>query len=493
MNLNAIKPRVALLILCALFWGVLAAPRACSAEKGNTALRPPFPDTEAPLTLRDAVRLAESSYPKVLQDQAEVRAAKRTVSLQRIKEYVPDSMLSYQDVVATHNRVTQTLFGSAVLPTTPGPGPESVRMNPNAFSAAGFIIDWAPLDFGLHKARIGLAKSNYDFSKAQYGVTVLDVTVQAAARYLEALVMQEQVSVAQANVGRFAEFSSVVHAQVEAGLKPGADASLADAQLANARNDLIRARLNDQLARAALAYAVGRGGRIVELNPGAMVQITQPDQPEKRGPIFENHPLAVAGKAQIATVLARKHVLDKEYYPKFRFLAGANLRGTTFGTNRGDVEAPGVSGIFPVVPNYNLGMMIDLPVFDVFRIHQEKKVVLERVTAAQQAYALVLQGLKTDDVQARATVRASMELAANMPVQVAAADHAAKQAQARYEAGLASVAEVAEANQLLADSRVKEAVANVGVWKALLAVSSVYGDIQPFVSAADSATRRERR
>lgn len=78
-----------------------------------------------------------------------------------------------------------------------------------------------------------------------------------------------------------------------------------------------------------------------------------------------------------------------------------------------------------------------------------------------------------------------------MPVQVRAAMSAAQQAQARYQAGLATVAQVAEANEILAESRVKEAVANVGVWKAILATAAVRGDLKPFLVSAERATQRE--
>lgn len=467
-------------------------PRAL-AEPVSLDLRPAIvSDRSEPLTLVGAVHMAERAFPRILQRQAEVRAAKRSITLQKIKEYNPDTMMSYQDVAASHNRLTQTLFSTPVLPATPGPGPESVTMRANAFSAAGFIIDWSPIDFGLHKAMIGLSKAEYKLSDATYQVTMLDVTVQAALCYLDALVMHEQVTVAQANVQRFTEFSNVVHAQVSAGLQSGADASLADAQLANARNELIRAQLNDELARAALAYAIGLGGEIVAIEPGGIVQVTEPRE-TINPPVFKNHPIALESMALLSTRLASKKVLDKQYYPVFRWLGGVNLRGTTFATNRGDVPAPGVSGIFPVVPNYAVGLMIDFPFLDILRIKAEKRVVLERVSAAQHAYDLAIQGLKRDDVQARAMLRAAMALASNMPIQVQAADLAAQQAQARYQAGLATVAQVAEANQLLADSRVKEAVASVGVWKALLSVANVHGDLQPFLTAADSATRRKAR
>ncbi|MFA7336520.1 MAG: TolC family protein [Candidatus Obscuribacterales bacterium] len=456
--------------------------------ESSIRLRPEIQLNETSLTLVGAVHLAESRYPQILKQQAELRAAKRNVTLQKVREYNPAALLSYQQADASHNRLTQTLFGSAVLPATPGPGPENVKFGADAFSAAGFIIDWAPIDFGLHKARINYSKAEMQLASAHYDLTVLDVTVQAAASFLDALIMKEQVGVAIANVQRFADFSKVVHAQVDAGLKAGADASLADSQLANAKNDLVRARLNYELALAELAFKVGVGGNSVEINPGGISKLTQPDDPQRDSPKFTSHPLTLAKQSIVNLRQANRKVLEKEYYPKFRWLAGINLRGTTFKTNKGDVPAPGISGLFPTVPNWNVGMVIDFPFFEIIRIQAEKKVVDEQIDSAQQSYALAVQQLKTEDVQARARVKASLELAANMPIQVQAATQAAQQAQARYEAGLATVAQVAEANQILADSRVKEAVTNVGVWKALLANAAVHGNLRPFLGAASQAT-----
>lgn len=473
---------------------LFSVPKALANPDSPIQLRPELPDgIKSPITLLGAVKLAQSAFPKLLHDRAEMEASQKRVTLQKIREYNPYSMLSYQDVAATHNRLTQTLFSSSVLPTTPGPGPENVRMGADAFSAAGFILDWAPLDFGLHKAMIGKAKADFQLSAATYQLSRLDVTVQAALSFLDALIMREQVAVAQANVKRFADFSTVVHAQVDAGLQAGADASLADAQLANANNELIRAKLNDELARAALGFAIGRGGDMVDIYPGGIIEVTEPRDDQVTAPDFSGHPLTVQSKAVISTRMASKKILDKEYYPKFRWLGGVNLRGTTFLTNRGDVPAPDVSGFFPTVPNWNAGLVVDFPFLDIIRIKAEKKVVLKQIEAAQHSYDLSMQSLKRDDVQARASVRAAVALAKNMPVQVEAAALAARQAEARYQAGLATVAQVAEANQILADSRVKEAVANVGVWKSLLSVANVHGDLQPFLSAAERATRRENK
>ena len=66
-------------------------------------------------------------------------------------------------------------------------------------------------------------------------------------------------------------------------------------------------------------------------------------------------------------------------------------------------------------------------------------------------------------------VSAARAVAANTPVQLAAAQQSEAQARARYQAGLASVVDVADAQRLLAQAEIEDALARLEVWRALLA------------------------
>jgi outer membrane protein TolC len=78
-------------------------------------------------------------------------------------------------------------------------------------------------------------------------------------------------------------------------------------------------------------------------------------------------------------------------------------------------------------------------------------------------------------------VDAARAVAANTPVQVAAAQQSVTQATARYQAGLAGIVEVAEAQNLVAQSEVQDEIARVDVWRALLAQAVADGAIEPFL------------
>ena len=73
-------------------------------------------------------------------------------------------------------------------------------------------------------------------------------------------------------------------------------------------------------------------------------------------------------------------------------------------------------------------------------------------------------------------------MAANTPVQLGAARQSEGQARARYDAGLATIVEVADAQSLLAQAEVQDQLARVDVWRALLTTAVADGDIQRFLA-----------
>ena len=67
-------------------------------------------------------------------------------------------------------------------------------------------------------------------------------------------------------------------------------------------------------------------------------------------------------------------------------------------------------------------------------------------------------------------------------MQLAAAQQSEAQARARYQAGLASIVEVADAQSLLAQAEYQDQLARVDVWRALLAEAVAQGNLTPFLT-----------
>ena len=90
------------------------------------------------------------------------------------------------------------------------------------------------------------------------------------------------------------------------------------------------------------------------------------------------------------------------------------------------------------------------------------------VRAETARYQQIATDLKARWNVAVATLQGARNVAANTPVQVSAARAASEQATARYRSGLGNIDAVAEAQRLLAQAEIDDALARLGVWRALL-------------------------
>jgi outer membrane protein len=443
-----------------------------------------------PMTLRNCVRFADVNYPTILKSIAQAEAARENVKVQKLNEYMPDSLFQYQGLMASHNQTTSVSFGSPVVPSISGPGFRYTNMSPYFFSVAGVSLDWAPLDFGLHKARIDTVKLQSMQTRESLRATRLDVESAVATAFLDLTLAIEQVAAAEQNVSSFEKFNRVVETQIGTSLKPAADGYLSRAQLANAENDLIRARLAYKVALARLATSIGVGGQLILVEARGLAAVDEPANTQTGVPSYTSVPVLATARAALLTSIQEKKVLDKEYYPVLHFIGGANVRGSGLSVLTGlPTPAQNASGIVPTRPDYQAAMILNWNFLDYFRLKAEKKVQVQKIRQAQQDYSLIMQNLRGQDVEVRAKVEAAVALAKNMPVQVESANVAMRLAEARYATGLGTVAQVAEAAQVLANSRVKQASARIGVWRALLEVAYVHGDLQPFLDEADRVQR----
>lgn len=482
------------LLVFPIFISGSAARAEDVSPPADARLRPPIrlgePSIPAhPLSISEVVSIASSNYPKVLKARIQVNAAKDAVSLQRINEYMPEGLFQYQEIMASRNKLTQVIYGSPVFPANPGPGIDTVSMRPIFFSGGGFNLDWQPLDFGLHKARINLSKANLKQSGADVQVTELDTQVSAALNFLDAVNAKEQVRAAEANLQSFLQIKSSVDTQVNSKLRAAADSYLADAEVARARNSVVRAKLAEQMSLASLANALGLAGKQIDVNPGALNGYIQKENARFREPEFDDSPLVSASKATISAQTAQRMVLNKQYYPTFHFLYGMQLRGSGLNV-KGQDQSANVNGLVPVVPNYQLAMIMNWNFLDFVRLKEEKKIQDLRIKQTHLDLDLIKNNLRTEDVQTRAQLEAGYEIIENTRIQLKAAEMALKQSQARYNNGLSSVVQLAEASQSMAQARLEEAQANIGIWKVLLSMAALRGDLKPFLSLTQQVERR---
>ncbi|MGE5360940.1 MAG: TolC family protein, partial [Bacteroidales bacterium] len=212
----------------------------------------PAPPPPSPLTLNDAIARALAVYPAVHVASNQVSAADANVAVSRVP-YWPRLDLLWQENRATRDNVFGMLLPQAVVPPISGPVQAGSFSDSAWGSAAGMLFSWEPLDFGLRAANVAVATSEVDRTKANVALTRLQVTGATADAFLGLAAAEQALAAANANVRRFDVLTTSVRTLVANELRPGADASRADAELAAARIQAIQAEQRVDVARAALA------------------------------------------------------------------------------------------------------------------------------------------------------------------------------------------------------------------------------------------------
>lgn len=443
--------------------------------------------TLGPLTLNETIDYAIKIYPSINAAQSMVSAAKAGISLAKTA-YLPKGDAIYQTNRATRNNITGLLFPQNVIPNISGP----VIANPNFGSAwgtaTGGLVSWELLDFGLKRSKVNLAKTDVEKAESEAELTELELASKVADTFFRLLAAQEALKAVEANVERAKTFSDSVNILAKNGLRPGADASRALAEVAVARTQLAQAKQLQEVTRAYLAQLLGVAGKTILIKEDRFLNL--PSDTDLPIPEVESHPILKSQKSNIDLVESRKKVLFHSYFPKL------NVEGTLFGRgsgvdHTGDLRGGG-SGLFPTRLNFAGGITANLPLFEWASIRAKQKIEKFNEEVETAKYNELVQEIIGKFSQAKVIFESAQEIAKEAKTQLEAAKISEMQITARFKAGLGTVIEVADSERLLTKSEIEDSIARLGIWQALLNISIAQGDIQPFLALSLSNNKENK-
>jgi outer membrane protein TolC len=434
---------------------------------------------QQPLTVGQAIQRALKNYPSIRVSQEQINAAAAGIRLARTA-YLPHADALAQVDRGTRNNVFGLVLPQSVIPSISGPVLGTNNFGTTWGTALGVLVSWEPFDFGLRRANLAVASALEAESEAALKRTEYEIAVATADACLTLAAAQETVRAAQAGVDRAGVLLRTITAQVDAQLRPGADASRADAELAAARTQWIQAQQAADVARATLSQFVAIEPGQIDLDVSSLLH----SPPEQSVPALDpaKNPLALEQTAAVEETLARLRALERSYFPRFYLQGSAYARGSGAETN-GKILG-GLNGLAPTTQNYALGFTVTFPVSDLPSIRARQAAQSATMRARQARAAQISTDLRAQWNRAVAMFNGARRIAGNTPIQASAARTATQQATARYEAGLGTITEVAEAQRLLTQAEIDDALARLAVWRGLLGVAAAAGDIQPFVAEA---------
>jgi outer membrane protein len=447
---------------------MLAAPRPVSAQTPQTS--------PMVFTIDQAVQYALEHYPAVTAALEQINASAANVSVAR-SAYLPRLDSLWQSNRGTANNVFGQVLPQSVIPSLSGPVLPASSSGSVWGSAIGALLSWEPVDFGLRQAGVSAAEAAVTRARAGEALTRLDVQAAVAAAFLGIAEAQRTVVALQADLDRRDLLARAVHTLVDNQLRPGAEASRSDAERAAAQTRIIQAQETVTLGEISLARVLGVAGRVSIDATRLMGRVPT----EGISTPVAAHPLTMMRQADVNAAKSQEDVLGRTDLPRLYLQSSVFARGS--GANPNGTLDGGAAGLGLDRANWAAGVEIVFPnVFD-FKSLGARKSAAAATTRSQTA--LLDEAVLTVNSQqqtATAMLEAARAIAANTPLQLSAAQQSESQARARYQAGLANIVEVADAQSLLAQADLQDQLARINVWRAVLTQSVAHGTLAPFLA-----------
>ncbi|MBX3234450.1 MAG: TolC family protein [Labilithrix sp.] len=418
------------------------------------------------MTLDEVVTTALARHPRLRVTGADEAAAKARVT-EAESNRLPDIGVSVEI-----NRSSSNTIPGAFVPIigfAPIAGPTRGRsLEAGTWqSGASLWASWDVLSFSRQAAAIDLALATEKEAAAVTAAQKLDIAYRAADAYLLLLEAETAVRAAKANVDRAQTLATVTKSLVDQSLRPGADAARVEAELANAGTLVARAEQARDMRRVALGEAMG--------DPTLAVTPREPEAGGARAAVV--HPEIARSEAAIVRAEEARKVVNVEYLPRLDLVAALWMRGS------GIFDSP-ANGLVADVPNWLGGVTLTWSLFDFPSIRARAKVASAATRAAVARRDEVALSIASQLATAEAGLKGAQAIAQQTPKTLASAKAAEEQAAARFKTGLAPVVDLADAQRLLTQAEIDDAVARLEVKRALLSIARASGDIGPFLHGA---------
>lgn len=461
------------LVALGLVLGLAIAARPLSAQSAEPGPRV--------FTLQQAVDFALANYPAVRAALEQYNAARSGIGLAKTS-YAPSLNALAQDDRGTRESILGVLMPQFPTIMTGTEGTVSPNNGTYWVSGMGFLFSWEPFTFGYRRSLVRSAEATASRTAAQVDLTRLGVSTAVVNASLVLLADEQRVDASKADVARREVFARSVHSLVDAHLRPGADASRADAELAVARTQLIEAQETGGEDDASMAELLGIAGTPVEIQVGPLLEIP-PEQIWAQLSATQ-HPAAIVAQRNIDEAQSRINLLNHSYYPHFYVEEETSGRGSNEVSTTKFAPGATADGLLPSVFNWQASLTVQMNLSDWFARHEQRAMQLANRQQAEALYSETLQTITGQVQKALAALDGARRVAQNTPIELQAAQQSEAQARARFQAGVATIVDVAEAQRLLVEAEIDDSLARLGIWRALAQLAASEGNLTPLLNLA---------
>jgi outer membrane protein len=426
-------------------------------------------------TLEQVVALALANHPAMRTQKAGEAVSDAQFDEATTRE-LPKLGVSAELNRSGSNTIPGAFFPNEGFPPIAGPTRGKSLGSGNWQTGISVWGNWDVLSLVRQSAAIDVALALKHQSTAATDARKLEIAYRAADAFIAVLEAQAAEQAATASVQRANVVLTVTRTLVQQNLRPGADAARAEADLASAQTLVVRAEQTVQVKRAQLAVALGDPKLQVDVNAGSLLSPIAANEtaPAKN---LQQNPDLVVSDATVGVAKQARRVIDVEYLPRVDLVAAIWLRGS------GLYGSP-AQGLAPDIPNWALGAVVSWSFLDIPTIRARSRVASAKYAEAAARRDEVYLAVQGQLESASAILNGAVRVAEQTPIALATARVAEQQAVARYKTGLAPIVDVADAQRLLTQAEIDDAVARLQVRRALLLLARASGDLGPFLAKA---------
>jgi outer membrane protein TolC len=399
-------------------------------------------------SLKDFIDSAERHLPVLLQKQALVEAAKAGVTDAR-HAFLPTSYLGDEVTAGTDNSIPGSYISFGIIPSSSS-GVRSSNLYQSAIGNIGFFYNqYELLDFGLKKSTVRNAQAYLQLTQADRDREAYLIKWQVARLYLDILKSEFQLAIDQENANRYDTVFTVIRAVTESGIKPGADSSLAKAELSKARITYNQTFGVIRELQLQLSYLSGLSAEDVVIDTSntrsylSMLNATG-NVPANSGA----NPLIDFFDKEKALYLQREELVKKSYLPKVLLNGVGWARGSSIDYTN-NYKSSAASGLGYQRFNYLAGLTLEYDLFNI--VHRRDKERIARNNTLASDYGLQQEQLSLQNVGNKAdeAIRTATKNLVEIPVQIGAAEDAFNQKTAQYKAGIINLVDLTNASFVL--------------------------------------------
>jgi outer membrane protein TolC len=431
------------------------------------------------MTLADAIAYARAHQPQVVTAKARIAAAEAEAKIPR-SQWLPTIGLAAEVVGSTTNNTTATPLSTGGVLDLPRIGgtkattQDSFDLTPHASSLLGVGVAQEIFDFGRIAAQTSAADAAVDVEKEHAKLAGADVTYEVQSAFYAVQAAKAVVTAAEGAYARSLAHRDLTKAAVDSGLRPPIDLTRAEADLMRFDVGRVRARGTLTSAQTRLAAVVGVSDAALDAAGDAAAEAPPAtDASAALRDAEKNDPAILESAARVKEQEARTSAIKAEMRPNLWLTSTFSGRAGGAAPSSGDV--PTGQGWLPVVPNWDVGLVLSWRIFDgtvVARAGASKAREEVRRAELSQVREQEIAGLRSalvGDEVARSTLPALARARA-----AAEANYA--QAEARFKQGLATVIELADAEALRTEAEINEAVGKLEAQRARAVIGRATGE-----------------